>query len=141
MSDYTTHAPDDYERPGPHPDAASVAAVGQLWMLTRFVILSLAAILFAALVLVGVAVTKAVAHSWYDAECCSAQDCEPIAAELVHVEGGDYVLPTGDRIPMDQARRSRDRDFHWCRKLNENPRPLIRLDGKLACFYAPQGDM
>jgi hypothetical protein len=111
---------------------------------TRMILASVVALvllLLAAVVALGLLVGGAWAHSFYDAECCSSVDCEPIAADLVRVEGGDYVLPTGDRIPMDQARRSRDRDFHWCRKLNENPRPLIRLDGKLACFYAPQGDM
>jgi hypothetical protein len=120
------------------PDAMDVAIY--IDRLIKFVVLSLVAILLAVLVLVAVAVKGAFAHSWYPAECCSSQDCEPIASDEVRIDGNDYVLPTGHRVPMSTARRSRDRDFHWCRTLSQ-PRRFIEPSGKPACFFAPQGDM
>jgi hypothetical protein len=92
------------------------------------------------LVLALLAATPVAAHSWYEAECCSAQDCEPLAPDQVRIEGDDYVLPGGHRVPINRARRSRDRDYHWCRTLG-TPRTFIEPQGKLQCFYAPQGDM
>ena len=136
MIDYLSHAPDDYERPGPHPDSASVAAVGQLRMLTRFVILSIAAILLAALVLVGAAVTKAVAHDIYNGVrdhrgtlCCGGDpvtgDCERLESEQIVmrrdgsarifskrykawiVVGADIILPAA--VPGDAGAAG-----HYC---------------------------
>lgn len=98
------------------------------------------AALFLCIVLSALAMRPAKAHSWYEAECCSAQDCEPLSPDDVRIEGDDYVLPTGHRVPMSKARRSRDRDFHWCRTLT-TPRVFIEPAGRLQCFYAPQGDM
>ena len=97
MIDYLSHAPDDYERPGPHPDSASIAAVEQLRMLTRFVMLSIAAILLAALVSLGLLVASAVgarAHDIYNGVrdhrgtlCCGGDpvtgDCERLEAEQI----------------------------------------------------------
>lgn len=140
MSDYLSHAPDDYERPGPHPDAASIAAVGQLRMLTRLVILSLAAILLAALVLVGVAVTKAVAHDVYrdfysggapgvGRWCCSgnlegtAGDCSPAEYRVLR-DGtavmwpkqwpGQAIMVPAHRILWMSVPGGEMFEAHWC---------------------------
>lgn len=69
------------------------------------------------------------AHSWYDAYCCSGQDCTPIDAERVRIVTGGYLLDGKVFIPNDQARNSQDGDYHAC--FWPNPETL-------RCFYRPQ---
>lgn len=55
------------------------------------------------------------AHSWYDAECCSNDDCKPVAAEeVIETETGWKHLPTGTEFTKDMVKPSRDRNFHVC---------------------------
>lgn len=78
--------------------------------------------------LVVIAATAAHAHSWYDYDCCSDRDCEPvpfhsvsITEEGVHVklepgehslvlEGVDELLLWGDV----NIRQSQDGEHHAC---------------------------
>lgn len=43
------------------------------------------------------------AHSWYDADCCSARDCAPIPASTVTLTGEGYAvtLHPGDHFMAD----------------------------------------
>ena len=72
----------------------------------------------------------AMAHSWYDADCCSGTDCAPLEPDEVKALADGYhfrgfVLPYRD----PRIRVSKDPDYHWC----ENPKGYVR------CFYAPPG--
>jgi hypothetical protein len=56
------------------------------------------------------------AHSWYDAECCSDNDCRPVRAMDVEETGpGEWTyLPTGNKFTKNQIKPSRDGRFHVC---------------------------
>jgi hypothetical protein len=57
----------------------------------------------------------AAAHSWYEYDCCSDEDCKPVAAEeLLETEKGWKHLPTGVEFTGPMIRPSRDRRFHVC---------------------------
>lgn len=77
-------------------------------------------------------VSNAPAHSWYDAECCNDKDCEPMEADYLPVENGQYLLPNGERVAINNVRPSLDGRYHWCRI-----QTLIRPQHKLACLYVP----
>lgn len=81
------------------------------------------------------AISSARAHSWYDAECCSNQDCKPVVTEdVVEIEDGGWkYLPTGTVFRRDQVKPSRDRHFHVCIGVAEWNR------GKPYCIYVLQG--
>jgi hypothetical protein len=61
-------------------------------------------------------VTVAGAHSWYDWDCCSKDDCFEVAREdVVEIEGGWKYLPTGNEFKdPKKIRLSRDGKFHVC---------------------------
>src|SRR6056297_2481035 len=73
-----------------------------------------------------VAASIAAAHSWYDPECCSDQDCAPIPASAVErLDDGTYrVTLWPGQHPMVEGRgfiakartvrTSRDGEFHAC---------------------------
>jgi hypothetical protein len=71
-------------------------------------------------------------HSWYDADCCNDKDCEPMEADYLPVENGQYLLPNGEKVAVNNVRPSLDGRYHWCRI-----RDLIRPQGKLSCLYVP----
>lgn len=74
------------------------------------------------------------AHSWYDAECCSDQDCKPVATEdVVETATGWKYLPTGTEFSREQVKPSRDKHFHVCIGVAEWNR------GKPYCIYVLQG--
>jgi hypothetical protein len=84
--------------------------------------------------------TPALAHSWYELECCDTRDCEPLAPDQVKVTPDGYITPDGQLIKFGEARVSADRDYHWC-KYQKNSTAVIWPLDKRACFYAPAGGM
>lgn len=75
------------------------------------------------------------AHSWYEWDCCSGQDCWPVADEEVEeIRDGWQHLPTGAEFrnegPVVRIRPSRDRRFHVCVQSSS-------LKG--LCIYVRQG--
>ena len=71
---------------------------------------------------------KLKAHSFYDAYCCSGQDCEPIDPQRVRPVTGGYMLDETFFIPEDGARQAPDGNYHAC--FWPNPETL-------RCFYKP----
>ncbi|MCA0401065.1 MAG: hypothetical protein LCH38_09645 [Proteobacteria bacterium] len=80
----------------------------------------------------------ALAHSWYPYECCSDNDCFPVAVENVKNAPGGWVLEDGTFIRYQEARASPDGKYHVCRH-NNGKGALISVYGKAACFWAPMG--
>lgn len=78
------------------------------------------------------------AHSWYPYDCCSEQDCFPVAVEQVRSIPGGWTLEDGTFIGFREARPSPDGQFHVCR-YEEGKGKLIALPGKPKCFWAPIG--
>lgn len=93
-----------------------------------------------ALFLFIIGITHAFAHSWYPWECCSEKDCEPMAAFSMQRDDDkeEWVLPTGERVPFEEARVSPDLQFHWCRYTPDS-KTVIHPEGKPKCFWAPVG--
>ena len=97
------------------------------------------ALFIGALLVIGLqflAMSYAKAHSWYEPECCSDKDCEPIPPETVQVTPSGYLW-AGILIPFAEARISMDRDYHVCR--GQYTGILIQPSMKKPCFYAPMG--
>lgn len=83
-------------------------------------------------------ITASMSHSWYPYECCSEKDCEPMAAlSMQRDEDDNWVLPTGEKIPFEEARPSPDHQFHWCRYTPDS-KNVIEPTGKPKCFWAPE---
>lgn len=100
-----------------------------------------------ALTLIALIVTllwpsSAEAHDWYDAVCCSDEDCAPVRAATVRAtpDGWEVTLAPGDHpmvqeplrhvYPYDspRVRPSRDQDFHAC----------VSVHGqRMLCLYVP----
>lgn len=96
------------------------------WYALRLVALAMVA---AALSLV-LLITAALAHSWYEPDCCSSEDCYPVPAEdMIETEKGWKHLPTGTEYTGQMVRPSRDRHFHIC----------IGKSGMPYCAYILQG--
>lgn len=67
---------------------------------------------------------------WYDSDCCSNRDCNPVEREDVEeIEGGAWKhLPTGFVFKGKQIRPSHDSRFHVC-----------IWNGQPMCIYIVQG--
>jgi hypothetical protein len=93
--------------------------------MTRYVVAGFIAF-FACLGLLGVKV--AMAHSWYDAACCSEKDCAPIpdsdVADLG--AGGFYIHSRKEHIALKDTRQGKDENYHLCVNQATNAR---------LCFY------
>ena len=75
---------------------------------------------------------QAFSHDWYPKECCSGLDCAPSPrSEFEPVKNGWRVLRTGEVIPYDQIRRSRDGEFHRCLTEFWEPESATR------CLFVP----
>ena len=94
------------------------------------------------LVVVGMLLSPsgASAHSWYDSDCCSGQDCD-VARVTKHPNGVYEVWMWGFRAFTDkntQMRRSKDKNYHACivfeRSGGIEPVPVVR------CLYKPDED-
>ena len=76
-------------------------------------------------------VKEAGAHSWYDLDCCSDEDCRPakpgeIEATPEGVEALGVLFPEGD----PRLRWSEDGDYHIC---------ISIYSGEILCVYRPRG--
>lgn len=94
-----------------------------------------ASVLAAMLIVYPVGPVKS--HSWYDPDCCSDHDCEPVW-EVVFVAGDPGKLPTmvvSNRFgtkpvtPQTKIRESKDSRMHAC-----------IYQGALLCLYMPPGN-
>ena len=105
--------------------------------------------------LLAVSATSVAAHSWYDADCCSAKDCAPIPAQtvVITVDGYTVTLNPGDHFlatkPLtaffphgdDNLRPSADGDWHACVIPKSNPggwyTPGPQSEEYIKCLYVP----
>lgn len=79
---------------------------------------------------------KADAHSWYPWECCSENDCSPLAiTETPFEKDGGFYLTDGRHISYKEVRPSPDGRWHLC----EQKWPAAVRDRKILCVYAPIG--
>lgn len=83
------------------------------------------------------ATRKAISHSWYDPDCCSGQDCEPVRA-VSFVASDPASLPvmivttslgTKPLTPQTKIRQSKDSRMHGC-----------IYQERLICIYMPPGN-
>jgi len=87
------------------------------------------------LTLRGVALPHQAASGWqYPPECCSNQDCKPMADAHIPkpLPGGDWLLTTGEVVPRSKVKWSPDGHYHLC-KLEWEPFTTYCL------FVPPQG--
>lgn len=71
--------------------------------------------LWVAMLATALLIHAARAHSWYDAECCSDQDCYAVPAQdVIEIENGWKHLPTGTVFSKEQVKPSKDHRFHVC---------------------------
>lgn len=73
-------------------------------------------------------------HSWYDAACCSDNDCYAVPAiDVIETDKGWKHLPTGVEFTKDMVKPSKDRRFHVCigNKAFDKGKPY--------CIYILQG--
>lgn len=103
-------------------------------------------LLTALLCLVGF---QAVAHSWYDYDCCSDRDCQAISADRVTItdegyrvtlEDGDHLMVSGTFSGMilhgdEDIRPSQDGQYHACVSAPAMGSGIQML----LCLYAPLG--
>lgn len=80
----------------------------------------------------------AIAHSWYDADCCSINDCYPVPADsVIEMRDGWKHIPTNtffkDEKHIKRIRPSKDRSFHVCIVGDAN----VGYTGR--CIYVLQG--
>lgn len=94
-------------------------------------------------------VDRALAHEWYDYECCDNRDCYELRDGSVTVTPMgyrvDYVSRDGFRVQMlinfgdKRIRQSRDQHFHTCEGFvyQGAEAPTGRW---IRCLYVPSGD-
>lgn len=96
----------------------------------------LAAILVVALCILVALVSGVRAHSWYDPDCCSGNDCQPVQS-ISFVASDPASLPvmivttsigTQPVTKETKIRQSKDNQMHAC-----------IWYGKLLCLYLPPG--
>jgi hypothetical protein len=77
------------------------------------------------------------AHGWYDADCCSGHDCEPVQ-NVTYVASDPAAPPvmivttslgTKPKTPQTKIRDSKDARMHAC-----------IYQGVLLCLYMPPGN-
>jgi len=101
-----------------------------LWLAVPLCAAFFLIVVFALCVVVA---TGALAHSFYDAQCCSGDDCAPVPDGAV-TEGPDgYTLPNGGLVPYGspKIRFSPDGQYHWCHSVPINGEPFTY------CLYVP----
>jgi hypothetical protein len=90
-------------------------------------------VVLAVVIVAGVA-RPARSHSWYDPDCCSDNDCEPVS-EVSFVASDPQSVPvmvvttsfgTKPVTPMTKIRQSKDGKMHAC-----------IYQGALLCLYLP----
>lgn len=88
--------------------------------------------LVAFFMLVGIKAARAhtAPSGWqYGAECCSERDCFEMAEADTPkpLDGGDWLLTTGEIVPVRKVKWSPDGRFHLCRLPG----------GTIVCLYIP----
>jgi hypothetical protein len=60
--------------------------------------------------------TPTLAHSWYDARCCSGGDCHPVPCRQIRndADGRVTFIPTGVQFFKENVLRSQDSQCHIC---------------------------
>jgi hypothetical protein len=98
--------------------------------------MSLVRITLIIILLSAPAITDALAHSWYDPECCSERDCAPVTTTeqvnggaMMTTEHGTVFVPNSYK-PM---RISQDGKWHVCMTT------LYTGEKKLLCVYGAAG--
>lgn len=81
-----------------------------------------------AVLILALLIGPVLSHSFYDPYCCNGTDCSPISDDRVQVVSTGYLIDGKHHVPLKEARRSQDGDYHAC----FYPTPDI-----LRCFYAP----
>lgn len=89
---------------------------------------------FLATVIVIAALAPAHSHEWYDRQCCSGQDCEPLPdGAVTQVPGGYHVkykaklgLDVDVIVPHNKAKPSQDGRYHGCATID-----------RFMCLYVP----
>ena len=98
--------------------------------------IGLCVIIVLALIIVVALARPAKSHSWYDADCCSDRDCEPVSA-IAYVASDPQSVPvmvvttsfgTKPVTPRTKIRESKDSRMHAC-----------IYQGALICLYMPPG--
>ncbi len=89
-------------------------------------------------ILLAVSLPQSVqAHGWYDADCCSGHDCEPVQ-NVAYVASDPAAPPvmivttslgTKPKTPQTKIRDSKDAKMHAC-----------IYQGVLLCLYMPPGN-
>ncbi|NVP57577.1 hypothetical protein [Mycoplana rhizolycopersici] len=99
----------------------------------------LCSLLFISIAATGLLATgatrPALAHSFYDIECCSGIDCKPVPdGEIKATKEGWLIRTTGEIIKYNSwpVKHSPDGHFHRCAGLGDfSPR------GRTQCIYVP----
>ena len=74
---------------------------------------------------------------WYDADCCSLQDCRPMTDDEFTILGDRIrIHSTGEEIPLNQSRVSRDGQWHRCVYLHND---TTRKASGTWCVYGQFG--
>jgi hypothetical protein len=98
--------------------------------------IGLCVVIALALIIVVALARPAKSHSWYDADCCSDRDCEPVSA-VAYVASDPKSVPvmvvttsfgTKPVTPRTKIRESKDSRMHAC-----------IYQGALICLYMPPG--
>jgi hypothetical protein len=90
--------------------------------------------LWVAMLAMALLIHAARAHSWYDPECCSDQDCFPVEVDdVIETAEGWKHLPTGTVFSKEQVKPSKDNRFHVC--IGNKPHDM----GRAYCIYVLQG--
>jgi len=72
--------------------------------------------------------TPAIAHSWYDEECCSDKDCKLINCNEITFDGYYHIYRRYKFGPL-QIKSSQDKDCHACYNTNSNTGYCLYLPG------------
>jgi len=90
-----------------------------------------------ALLLAAAPFHPALSHGWYDADCCSGHDCEPVQS-VTYVASDPAAPPvmivttslgTKPKTPQTKIRDSKDGKMHAC-----------IYQERLICLYMPPGN-
>lgn len=79
--------------------------------------------------------TSALAHSWYDKECCSDQDCAPVDKTVYNEDGSLTVTSKYGTVTIPEGfprKASKDEKDHVCILGNPGYQTLI-------CYYVTGG--
>jgi hypothetical protein len=80
------------------------------------------------------------AHSWYDGDCCSGQDCD-VAKVTKHPNGVYEVWMWGFKTFTDRntkMRKSKDKNYHACIVFERSGG--VELVPVVRCLYIPDED-